>query len=485
MCERQLYLVLIVTTYSWTPLLNFLHFLFRTSAVSNGLDQRHPDTKGGFTTTTQLTNHSQSITVPETSDYNILGERDYEVINIVHSQPPEYHHLQRPSMQRSRAATYGFSSTGNGIRDMRSMTCVTSPSAHAATQEFMRRDSTAVPLPPPKEGKKAVYPHRNLNFVGEQGENMAVHNRIVRPSVENNHFLERDDSTAQLLPNSSIRSRTSYQTPDTLESDVHESLYSPAVGTSANNPVFHHALENIPETGTMFPEPSYPSAFPVHEYDYVPTVLSHYETPVPSKKGTSSFPSATFATTLSSEYAEGFTTGNTTAGFASSTLSSDYPKSSIADFTGSDTADFTGGSTPDCTTDSTTDIAAGLATRTSNRNVNGDSTSNVPVMTEFAASTGTSKTLPVFPNAASVDGHDNLTVKSSTINPTFISRESNGAVDNSTCTETSDFSGPIIFPHMLHRETTRNRNHYKKLDPATMEPVLKYAKINVAQKTDV
>ena len=107
MCERQLYLVLNVTTYSWTPLLNFLHFLFRTLAVSNGLDQRHPDTKGGFTTTTQLTNHSQSITVPETSDYNILGERDYEVINIVHSQPPEYHHLQRPSMQRSRASSGG------------------------------------------------------------------------------------------------------------------------------------------------------------------------------------------------------------------------------------------------------------------------------------------------------------------------------------------------------------------------------------------
>ena len=325
----------------------------------------------------------------------------------------------------------------------------------------------------------AVHPHRNLNFAGEQGKDMALHNPTVRPSVANSQFLERDDSTTQLLPNSSITSRTTFQTSDTLESDVHESLYSPAVGISGHNPAFYHVLDNIPETGTMFPEPSYPSAFPVHEYDYVPTVLSHYETPVPSKKGTSSFPTAT---TISSHYAEGFTTGNTTGGFASSTLSSDYPKSSIAGFTDSDTADFTGGSTPDCTADSTTDITAGSAIRAWDRNVNGDPTSNVPGMTKFTASTAKSRSLPGFPNVTSVD-HDNLTAKSSTINPTFLATENSGAVDNSTCTETSDFSGPIIFPHMLPRET--RRNHYKKLDPATMEPVLKYTKIHIAQKTDV
>ena len=449
-------------------LLNFLPFPFRTSGVSNGLDQKHPDLQGSFTATTQLSNHSQSITVPEMSNYNTLGERDYEVVPVV--QNHEYHHLQRPKLQPSRAATYGpFSSSNNSVRDMRTMTSAMSTSTQATTGEIMKRDAATLASPP---GLNRHHPYRNL----EEGE--PVYDPIVvrkKPTVKSSQSPERGDSTAHLVPNHHTRSRASHKTSDTLESDVHESLYSPTIGVPGNNLILHHALENIPETGTMFPEPPCPSAFPVHEYDCIPnTSTSHYETPVSSKEEQSNL---TAASLMSSDYtrmsADNFS-GIMATGFVSSTMSSDYPKSST-DFTGSDAADFTVESTPDCTGASTIDFTIG--SRTVGRSMTCDSNSSLTGVANQSETTSarTFMSLPEFPNVKSfANGHS----KSYTANP--VPGVTSDTVDHSTCTETSEFSGPILFPHM------RERNHqYKKLDPTTMDPVLQYAKLNVSERTDV
>ena len=353
------------------------------------------------------------------------------------------------------------------------MTSAVSTSTQDTSREMMRRDPATLASPP---GSDRHHPYRNID---ERTQNEPVYDPIVvrKPAVKSSQFPERGDSTtAHLLPNHHTRSRASHKTSDTLESDVHESLYNPTIGLPGNAPIFNHALANIPETGTMFPEPLCPSAFPVREYDCIPTTTSHYETPVSSKEGQSNLTAASLMSTMSSDYTKMSSdnlNGIMATGFVSSTMSSDYPKSST-DFTGSDAADFTGESTPDCTAASTIDFTVGSA---AGRSMTCDSNSSLNGMINHGEMTSarTFRSLPEFPNVKSfANGHN----KSYTANP--MPGVTSDIVDHSTCTETSDFSGPILFPHM------RERNHqYKKLDPSTMEPVLQYTKLNVSQRKDI
>ena len=135
------------------------------------------------------------------------------------------------------------------------MTSAMSTSTQDTSREMTRRDPATLASPP---GSDRYHPYRNID---ERRQNEPVYDPIVvrKPAVKSSEFPERGD-TAHLLPNHHTSSRASHKTSDTLESDVHESLYNPTVGLPGNAPNFHHALANIPETGTMFPEPLCPSA---------------------------------------------------------------------------------------------------------------------------------------------------------------------------------------------------------------------------------
>ena len=62
---------------------------------------------------------------------------------------------------------------------------------------------------------------------------------------------------------------------------ANESLYQEG---GLSNPMYPFGLERVPETGSIFDEPPNPTSFPVTVYEDVPVVTASYETPVISKK---------------------------------------------------------------------------------------------------------------------------------------------------------------------------------------------------------
>ena len=102
---------------------------------------------------------------------------------------------------------------------------------------------------------------------------------------------ERIDSSSMLLPKDRSGSKSS---PEFVSPGAHESLYSPhgkGQGNIQMTPGGRHLLENIPETGVVFPEPENPNPFPT--YETIPTgnvsvrnpASPPYERPVSSEMG--------------------------------------------------------------------------------------------------------------------------------------------------------------------------------------------------------
>ena len=408
----------------------------------NGTDQRHLDLQGNPTSSTKLTNNSHSVTLPMFSDYNTLGERDYEVIDIPDHSKNEYHRLQRPSLPNGRPSQASSLPNGKIFSRMQSMTSTNSTQQMSGfvTREGMvlgRDTSTS------KSDRRVC---KSLDMPEENSADFPY----SPPSASSPDILRqfsRNDSSTHLLPHSTSRPM------DTLRSNANESLYSPT------NPLLQHALQGVPETGTMFPEPSEPSEFPVHVYECIPGAQACYETPVPSKKSSAAslaVPVGTLQSTASeADYPDSTAdytgTGEAVVDFPVTTLSSDYyPKSSTGDFTGdsqySDTLGF---------------------------------------MTDFTGASAdifypTSKSLPDFTDVTEFT----VEARSSTLGRTLLSEEPDR-------TDSSDFTGPIPLYHVLeqnnsHLQHSHYRPHpYKKLDPSTMAPVLTYTKLKLGKNTAV
>ena len=425
----------------------------RSSLIPNGAYQRDTESQEAYANSTLLTNHSQSITVPRSSDYNVLGERDYEVIDIVEAKP-EYHRLQRPALPLDRRFRTTLGSSSMKSAGIQSSSTIAATHAWS-TSELMKGNGL---LAGSEKGDGKVE-------VEDASANEVLYS--LTPAVVPENFLERNDSGGQLLPDDDIcKLKSMSEASETLGNDVHESLYG---ANALPTQPFYHALEKVPETGTMFPEPGNPTAFPVHEYESVPSALGVYETPVPSKKSSAiSIPD--MIDTLQSH-------GTSTAMLADSelikaplqditeTLSSLELDSSVATFSGSCTARSNGSSTADFT---------GTCTAES---IN----SSVVDFTDTSDDTQTSpKSLYDFEDVQEFSVH-------SSHNHTPATEVSDVEAENDNA-ETSDFTGPFMFPHMIEsRESQthpRNRqNHYKKLDPSTLEPVLKYTKLKLGKKT--
>lgn len=233
----------------------------RNSLIPNGAYQRDTESQEAFANSTLLPNHPQSITVPGYSDYNLLGERDYEVIDIVETKQ-DYHRLQRPPalpLDRRYRATLGSSSLkSTGVQSSSTIAATNA----CNTSELVRGNG----LPTGCSG-------------GVDAEDAGTLEMTTAGLPVG--FLEHNDSRAELLPDHIHKLKSVSEAGETLGSDVHESLYSK--NPSPAQP-FYHALDEVPKTGTMFLEPGDPTAFPVHEYEYVPSHLCVYETPVPSKR---------------------------------------------------------------------------------------------------------------------------------------------------------------------------------------------------------
>ena len=147
--------------------------------------------------------------------------------------------------------------------------------------------STLPSRPPPYNGETHVYgeledPATTLpaGHIPNDGIYRSPTNSSPPDSAK---YFDHSSSSAQLLPplppargTSGPRKGSNAST----DSSLNESLYNPAFGGSGQYP---HALEKIPETGTMFPDPPNPTAFPVNEYECIPGI-SEYEMPVSSKK---------------------------------------------------------------------------------------------------------------------------------------------------------------------------------------------------------
>ena len=234
-------------------------------------------------------NFSSPTRFPE---YNTLGEREYEVIGFFDSkQQQQYSHLHRPSppplpnsLPNGRSATIGFSPPNGQFRSMSTLASEqmgeVGVAPHVAQSQGF--SSTLPKLGNPPEH----HVYREL----ENPSSLSNSPNDSSPPNSANAF-ERGDSSAQLLPGPLSKVQggpyRKYSSDSTQSSNLHESLYSPTTPVgSFTASVLQHGLEDIPETGIMFAEPNDPTAFPVHEYEAIPTAAkkkktSNYQSPVP------------------------------------------------------------------------------------------------------------------------------------------------------------------------------------------------------------
>lgn len=255
---------------------------------------------------THFTSHSQI----SDDNYNTLGERDYEIVNVKPSCDPsscdntqDYHRLQRPSppaVPTGRNAMFGFLPPNGEFRSMSTLT--SQMNGISATCSFQHQKSfnskpgySTLPLisnrdpPPPYDGNTESHVYRELENPATTlpaGHFPSGGGSIYRsptsssPPDSAKHF-EHSDSTTELLP-PALPPRGVTTNRKTSDASLNESLYNPCLGGGAGGQS-PHPLEKIPETGTMFPEPPNPTSFPVNEYDYIPTMTTDYEKPVASK----------------------------------------------------------------------------------------------------------------------------------------------------------------------------------------------------------
>ncbi len=272
--------------------------------VTNGLYQQKED--NSFTTGTHQSSHMQI------ADYNTLGERDYEIIDVNECKK-DYNHLQRPSPPTGpggRNGTFVFASS----KEFHSMSTLTSQQGGGATrsggaagnnnraangmQSVGNRQGVAVQhgvmspaagagMFPPKSASEGPEDHvyRELEWktqaavtsLGLPSAQPPMNNAATLPSI----YRSPTDS----VPPESARSlnkRFMREGIDAIdEGGPQHAMFFPA--DNQFNGVQPAGLQNKPETGNMFAEPPNPASFPVHNYEKV-AGEAEYETPIVTRK---------------------------------------------------------------------------------------------------------------------------------------------------------------------------------------------------------
>lgn len=264
--------------------------------VSNGVYQRKGE--GGVTSGTHFSSHSLI------SDNN--DNRDYEVVDVADSKH-DYHRLHRPSppmLPSGRNATFSFASPkefqsmstltsrlGNKPLPSQPGNLLTSQPGNPATKEMLQRGEI---------DSKVVFP-----MVAKNSTSRGLDNHVYREL----EMTSVDPTSGGGTVKDIYRSPTSTESPGSLRgpnnpAEPHhvfdyqnESLYSPRDFESAR--IQQGGLINVPETGTMFHEPDNPMAFPTHNYEMILPNSKEYETPICTRKKSSSSPAPPAAATPS------------------------------------------------------------------------------------------------------------------------------------------------------------------------------------------
>ena len=235
--------------------------------VPNGLYQQKDES--GVTSSTHFTANTLS-------DYNTLGERDYEVVDVADSNKRDYHHLQRPSppmVPNGRNATFSFIPPKQAFHSMSTLTSQTG-GTKGTTRDPVQQEGLQTSRVYSKSASEGPDGHlyRELEDVSP--------NPDTRPG---GHV--GDIYRSPTLPPNSANSAHLFNEGGISFDNPNESLYSPSFEASQLSRVQPGGLENMPETGTMFVEPSRPTAFPVHKYEKIQDGSDpQYETPIITRK---------------------------------------------------------------------------------------------------------------------------------------------------------------------------------------------------------
>lgn len=316
----------------------YLYSSTYSSMVSNGLYHHKED--GAVTSGTHISSHSQI------SDYETLGERDYEVIDC--SNKHDYQHLQRPSFPNNNG---GRNATFNGglssAKELQSMSTLASqrlgtvggagggaggpPPSLPHNHRGLRNWTGTIPVrsssegPPPLESESATeaagHVYRTLDPGPPSAHRQHQHqhhqrapaNPNTRPVVMD---IYRSPTATSDSPDNAHPSffRTGMSTIgggtgefQQLVGGEEDAMYSPNPDDIQLH-IQSGGLENMPETGRFFPEPQNPTAFPVHKYEQIAGSSGQYEIPLTLAERTKR--SATAATTISTSPMTGQQVGN-------------------------------------------------------------------------------------------------------------------------------------------------------------------------------
>lgn len=295
--------------------LNIILFLY-SSMISNGLYQRKDE--GGITSGTHISSHSQI------SDYNALEGRDYEEIDVTDDKH-DYHHLQRPSPPLHPTSSVGTRSNGafqfSAPKEFHSMSTLTSQMGGVSARErevFQQHQQQQLQF----QGRSHTF--GTLPLLKNDGPDNHIYRELEETPTVGGGPLNSSNSQGAIGVKDIYRSPTDSESPDSAglfggsgrvaatmpgvmsasscgnggdtvvfgyPPMANESLYSPTfeVGGQAVR-VQQGGLGNVPETGTMFVEPSNPTAFPVHNYERIADASAgqQYEKPIVTKKKNSS-----------------------------------------------------------------------------------------------------------------------------------------------------------------------------------------------------
>ena len=200
--------------------------------------------------------------------YNTIGIGDYETVG----PGSDYQRLQRPSATPSMRPRF-MTSPDHSAFSPTSTVASMYPLSTTTLNEPNKGNGGIVPPPLPSTARRG-------NMVRLPNSPDSPDSAFNTGSVDLCSPSDRDrfDSSSMLLPKDRKESASEF-----------EGLYTHRVQRATGSPGTNHPLQNIPETGASFPEPSNPHPFPTYEVIPGHTACSKhnvkgYEKPLRSPK---------------------------------------------------------------------------------------------------------------------------------------------------------------------------------------------------------
>ena len=274
--------------------------MLSSAMVTNGLYHKEDE---AAMSGTHCSSHSQI------SDYNTLGERDYEIIDVKDDCKKDYNHLLRPSPPlhpSGRNGTFVFASSKEfhsmstlssqlGSKVNKGSISQTAGPSGAALQQGVVGQPENVDFPPKSASvgpEDHIYRELESALGYDSPRRTASHSSAAANAPNMSGIYH--SPTDQAPPDSAHLEQRAFmfQGVDAIdEGNSHEALYFPLLPTTPTsggalcNGIQPGGLENKPETGHVFLEPMNPTAFPVHKYEKIST-NPDYEVPIISRNST-------------------------------------------------------------------------------------------------------------------------------------------------------------------------------------------------------